>query len=86
MCNVTVNDFIDATIDHLFSDSQTGENTWWRGEVVDVDVDSEDQENPDFFVTYDECESDDKENEWLLMPLFEDYLKRCIQFVDVYTV
>ena len=48
LCNVTVNDFIDATIDHLFSDSKIGENTWWRGEVVDVDVDCEDQKNSDF--------------------------------------
>ena len=48
LCNVTVNDFIDATIDHLFSDSEIGENTWWRGEVVDVDVDCEDQKNSDF--------------------------------------
>ena len=48
MCDVTINDFIDATIDHLFNDSESGENTWWRGEVVDVDVDSEDQKNPDF--------------------------------------
>ena len=53
--------------------------------MVDVDVDSKDQKNPDFFVTYDEYEIDDKENEWFLMPLFEDYLKGRIRFVDVYT-
>ena len=59
MCNVTVNDFIYATIDHLFNDTESGEKTWQREEVVDVDIDSEDQENPDFCVTYNEYESVD---------------------------
>ena len=27
LCDVTINDFIDATIDHLFNDSESGENT-----------------------------------------------------------
>ena len=47
-CDVTVNDFIDATIDHLFNDSESGENTWWREEVVVVDVDSDDKKTADF--------------------------------------
>ena len=85
MGNVTVNDFIYATIDHLFNDTESGEKTWQREEVVDVDIDSEDQENPDFSVTYNEYESGDKKNKQFLIPLFEDYLKGCIQFVDVYT-
>ena len=47
-CDVTVNDFIDATIAHLFNDSESGENTWWREEVVVVDVDSDDKKTADF--------------------------------------
>ena len=49
--DVTINYFIDAAIDHLFNDSESRENTWYSGEVVDVYVDSEDQENLEFFVT-----------------------------------
>ena len=76
-----------SKIRNVSNDSESGENTWWRGEVVDVDFDSENPKNPDFFVTYNDYESEDKENEWFLMPLFEDYLKgsiysicRCLYF------
>ena len=82
--DATVNYFIDATTD-LFNDSKSRQNTWCKGEVVDIDLDSEDQEDPNIFVTYDEYESDDKENGWFLLSFFEGYLKRCILFVDVYT-
>ena len=50
LCEVLVEDFIDSTINHLYKDN--GEETWCGGEVFDVDIDSEDMENPDFFVTY----------------------------------
>ena len=74
MCKVSVEQFIDSTINPLYVDN--GEETWWRGEVVDVDIDSEDMENPDFFVTYVNYSSNQEdENEWFLVPLFEYYLK-----------
>ena len=82
LCDVTENEFIDATIDHLFTDEVSGEATWSRAEVVDVDVDSEDKGNPDFFVSYDNYT--DSKNEWFLLPLMEDYLKEWVSFVDVY--
>ena len=83
MCKVSVEQFIDSTINPLYVDN--GEETWWRGEVVDVDIDSEDMENPDFFVTYVNYSSNQEdENEWFLVPLFEDYLKGRVHFLDIH--
>ena len=74
LCGVSVEDFIDSTINHLYVDN--GEQTWWRGEAVDVDIDSEDMEIPDFCDTFaNYCSNQKDENEWFLGPLFEDYLK-----------
>ena len=83
LCEVSVEDFIDSTINHLYVDN--GEETWWRSEVVDVDIDSEDMVNPDFFVTYVNYSSNQEdENEWFLVPLFEDYLKGWVHFLDIH--
>ena len=57
----------------------------WRGEVVNVDIDSEDMENPDFFVTcVNYCSNQEDENERFLIPLFEDYLKGWAHFLDIH--
>ena len=83
LCEVLVEDFIDSTINHLYIDN--GEETWWGGEVFDVDIDSEDMENPDFFVTYvNYSSSQEDENEWFSVPLFEDYLKGWVPFLDIH--
>ena len=79
---VVPEDFIGASISHLFIDAITGEETWWEAEVADMDIESSDRENPDFFVRYfsseDEEEVDD--DDFYLLPLFEDYLNGCIRF------
>ena len=83
LCEVLVEDFIDSTINHLYIDN--GEETWCGGEVFDVDIDSEDMENPDFFVTYvNYSSSQEDENEWFSVPLFEDYLKGWVPFLDIH--
>ena len=38
MCEVSAEHFIDSAINPLYVDN--GEETQWRGEVVDVDIDS----------------------------------------------
>ena len=81
LCGVSVEDFIDSTINHLYVDN--GEQTWWRGEAVDVDIDSEDMEIPDFCDTFaNYCSNQKDENEWFLGPLFEDYLNGWAHFLD----
>ena len=52
--------------------------------MVDIDYDSSDKDNPDFFVTYtyDENSSTEQSN-WYLIPLFEDYLNGWVRFVDI---
>ena len=55
LLEVTQEDFIDATIFHLYSDDDTGSETWWEAEVVDVDIDSVNLNNPDFFISYTDC-------------------------------
>ena len=71
---ISVEEFIDLTINHLYIDNE--EETWCRAEVVDVEIDSEDMENPDFFVTYVNYSSNQEDkNEWFLAPFFEDCLK-----------
>ena len=52
LVEVVPEDFIEATISNLYEDKDTGEETWWRAEVADVDIDSEDMLNPEFYVMY----------------------------------
>lgn len=47
--------------------------------MVDLDVDSEDKDNPEFFISYEDCI---EENEWYFLPLMEGYLKGFLRFVD----
>ena len=49
---VSYKDFISASIKHMYEDSKSKENIWWDAEVVDVDMDSADMDNPDFFIIY----------------------------------
>ena len=76
-----VDDLIGKDILQLWTDEISNKDTWWRAEVIDNDEDSEDMENPDFFVSY--CDDDDNDddddgggdddNQFYLCSLFEDY-------------
>ena len=47
-------DFVNAKIETLYLDNDSGFETWWEGEVADIDKNSDDPTNPDFFVYYDD--------------------------------
>ena len=53
LCESSSDDLIGATIDHL--DTFSDVDTWWRADVVDIDEESESANNPDFFVSYEDC-------------------------------
>ena len=38
----------------MYTDGESNENIWWNTEYVDVDPDTSDANEPDFFVIYDE--------------------------------
>ena len=70
----------------------TGEEVWWDREVVDIDLNSKNQENQIFFLVYcideKECETEicaNIENELFEITLMEDYLNNCphTEFVDL---
>lgn len=65
LCENNSDVFVGSTIDHLFTDKDSGAGNWWRAEVVDTDEDSRDKDNPDFFLTYtyDENSSTDQ-SDW----------------------
>ena len=63
-----VDDLIGKDILQLWTDEISNKDTWGRAKVTDIDEDSEDMENPDFFVSYY-----DDDNQFYLSSLFEDY-------------
>lgn len=89
LIEVIPEDFIEVSIKHLYSDQVTGEETWWSAEVRDVDDESEDLNNPEFFVVYENVLQDDEGNEedlgnepeYYLIPLLHDYLNGWVRFV-----
>ena len=56
--SVSYKDFIGASIKHMYEDSNSKENIWWDAEVVDVDMDSADMDNPNFFIIYKDSSDD----------------------------
>ena len=42
----------------MYEDSKSKENIWWDAEVVDVDMDSADMDNPNFFIIYKDSSDD----------------------------
>ena len=76
--------FIDSTNNYIYVDN--GEETWYRGKAVDVNIDSEDMENSDFFVIFviHYSSNEEDQNGWFLVPLFEDYLKGWVHFIDIH--
>ena len=73
------NDQIAAAIDHIYTDRFSDVDTWWRD--VDIDKESEDGNNSNFFVNYEDCNDD--QWDWYLVPLQENYLKDWVIFVDI---
>ena len=53
LLSVSTEDFIDASILHLYTEEESNNDTWWPAEVVDVDIESSDMNNPDFYVDAD---------------------------------
>ena len=89
--SVSYKNFIGGSIKHMYEDSKSKENIWWDAEVVDVDMDSADMDNPDFFIIYKDS-SDDiidfskiKDSDYFLEPLVNDYLNGCVKFISVDT-
>eukprot|EP00112_Aurelia_sp_Birch-Aquarium-sp1_P013961 Seg299.3 transcript_id=Seg299.3/GoldUCD/mRNA.D3Y31 product="hypothetical protein" protein_id=Seg299.3/GoldUCD/D3Y31 len=79
---ITEDDLIGATIMHMYTDSSTGEDCWYRAMVEDVDEDSDDIDNPDFFVRYFDFDEGEIEGEYYLCQLLEDYLNGWVQIVN----
>ena len=67
---------------HMYTDSSTGEDCWYRAVVEDVDEDSDDIDNPDLFVRYFDIDEGEVEGEYYLCQLFEDYLNGWVQIVN----
>ena len=84
-CDVTPEEFIDASIEVLYKDPDTGIENWWEAEVSDIDVDSLDPQNPKFFIYFPSSEGEDEEDEeqkYHLEPLLEWYLEGWVRFRD----
>ena len=79
---ITEDDLIGATIMHMYTDTSTGDDCWYRAVVEDVDEDSDDIDNPDFFVRYFDIDEGEVEGEYYLCQLFEDYLNGWVQIVN----
>ena len=80
-------DFIGVSIWHMYADGESNENTWWNREVVDVDPDTSDANEPDFFVIYDESgeakEGQQAKQEYYLTPLLGYYLNHWVQVISL---
>ena len=61
--SVPCNDLIGAS-KHLYEESKSKENIWWDTEVVDVDMDSDDMDNPNFLNIYRDSLDDYFWNHW----------------------
>ena len=78
---VNPGDFVNAKIETLYLDNDSGFETWWEGEVADIDTNSDDPTNPDFFVYYED-ELTDSKPEYFLESLLELYLNGSVRFLD----
>ena len=80
-------DLIGASIHHFFYDNDTEENVWWDAEVVDIDVTSDDKNNPNYLIWYEDCGTMNEENmegqEYYLEPLLNDYLNHCVKMLSL---
>ena len=91
VASVSPDDFICSTIKHKYNDAVTKEDTWWDTELIDVDIESEDKENPNFFILYKESANDIfdlanvNDDDYFLEPLINDYLNGWVKIVSVDT-
>ena len=81
---VCVKDFLKTKISHLYIDEEIDMESWWEAFVMDVDVESEDLSNPDFFVAYENCGDDEndgeEDHEYYMCELLEDYTNGDVKF------
>ena len=89
---ITPDDLIGKTIFHLYTDENSGSDSWWKATVVDLDEEDDDYdpENPQFFVFYYDNDNDEEEEEedfivtskYYLCNLLEDYLNGWLRFAE----
>ncbi|XP_066918098.1 uncharacterized protein [Clytia hemisphaerica] len=83
LINIVTSDLIDSKIEVLYEEDSI--DKWWEGEVADVDQESKDPENPDFYVYFELNEgSEDEitEKEYFLEPLIELHLNGRVRFLE----
>ena len=86
--SVSFKDFISATINHQYNDDKTNEDIWWDAEVVDVDLESPDMNNPKFYILYKDSSeeiidfSQINDSDYFLEPLINDYLNGWVNFMS----
>ena len=80
-------DLVGASIRHIYTDGESNENICWNAGVVDVDPDTSDANEPDFFVIYDESGEAEvgqqEKQEYYLTPLLGDYLNNWVQVISL---
>ena len=87
--SVSPDDFICSTINHKYNDAVTKEDIWWDIEVIDVNIESGDKENPSFFILYKKSADDFldlanvNDDDYFLEPLINDYLNDWVKIVSV---
>ena len=80
---------ISATIKHQYTDDKTNEDIWWDAEVVDVNLESPDMSNPNFYILYKDSSgeiidfSQIIDSDYFLEPLINDYLNGWVKFMSV---
>ena len=86
--SVSFKDSISATIKHQYTDDKTNEDIWWDAEVVDVDLESPDMNNPNFYILYKDSSeeiidfSQINDSDYFLEPLINDYLNGWVNFMS----
>lgn len=81
LCDVLPEEFINAGIEILYKDSETGLENWWPAEVIEIDNDNEDPNNPKFFIYFTDTDSESTP-EYFLEPLLEWYMEGWVRFTD----
>ena len=74
-------DLVGKEILHLYTDGDNDE-CWYKAAVDDVDEESEDSANPDFFVKYEVDGDYSDEDEYYLCQLLEDYQNGWVRIVS----
>ena len=76
-------DLVGKEILHLYSDGDNDE-CWYKAAVDDVDEESRDIENPDFFVKYSDAVEGNfnDDDDYYLCPLLEDYQNGWVRIVS----